>query len=99
VRRFEWDPEKAQSNLRKHGLSFLDGARVWTDPERAYLEPTFVDGEWRDLVLGSIGGFVLAVVVHTERQLDGEEIVRIISVRKATRQERRLYEDGHNPRR
>ena len=87
----EWDPQKADQNLRLHGISFLEAASVFFDP----LSITFDDwehsvSEQRWITVGaSLLGTVL-VIAHTDR---GDRI-RIISARKATRRERRIYEEG-----
>jgi hypothetical protein len=89
--KFEWDETKARSNLAKHGVSFEEAASVFGDP----LALTFVDpdhslGEKRWLTFGVSSSDRLLVVAHAER---GRSI-RIISARKATRQERGIYEHG-----
>lgn len=94
--RFEWDPDKAASNLRKHGVSFPVAARVFADPF-ALTEPDRVeDGELRWRTLGVADGIVVLLVAHTVLDDDEEgtpvEIVRIVSARKADRKERRFYE-------
>ncbi|MDP5337034.1 MAG: BrnT family toxin [Nodularia sp. (in: cyanobacteria)] len=87
---FEWNPDKAASNIEKHGVSFQEAATVFND----LLSVTFPDrdhsiGENRYVIIGISGFGQVLVVAHTER---GEK-VRIISARKATRQERRFYEE------
>jgi uncharacterized DUF497 family protein len=88
---FRWDPRKAASNLKKHGVDFREAATVFNDP----LSTTFPDldhseREQRFLTIGqSIGGRVL-VIAHTE---DGDNI-RIISARQATRREQSYYEEN-----
>lgn len=88
---FTWDSRKARANLRKHGIDFHEAATVLGDT----LSTTFPDVDYSDLeprflTIGvSERGRVL-VVVHTEES----ETVRIISARRATRQERRFYEEG-----
>jgi uncharacterized DUF497 family protein len=89
--RFEWDPAKASTNLRKHGISFEEAASVFSD-EFAYTfaDPDHSVGEQRHLTFGmSYAGHVLAVI-STERPGG----LRIISARKATRHERGIYEQG-----
>lgn len=85
----EWEPEKAERNLRRHGVAFTEAITVFGDP----LEVTIADvihseGEFRFLSLGSSEAGRLLVVAYTERQ--GR--IRIISAREATPKERRDYE-------
>jgi uncharacterized DUF497 family protein len=83
---FEWDEDKADSNLRKHGVSFEEAATAFEDPNHALLE----DGGSRYLLIGfSVRGRLLTVV-HVER---GER-ERIISAWRATETETRMYEKG-----
>jgi len=86
---FEWDPRKARSNEKKHGVSFADAATVLDDDLAITIEdPDIHEGEQRFVTLAVDSFGVLLVVVYTWR---GENI-RIISARKATRLERRRYE-------
>ena len=91
--RFEWDSVKARTNQRKHGVSFADAMHVFEDPY-ALFEPDRADrgGEVRWQALGLAGGAAVLLVAHTVREEGGDEIVRLISARRATRKERRLYE-------
>lgn len=88
---FEWDPEKARTNEKKHGIAFEDAIRVFEDPH-ALFEPDRVDesGELRWHALGMVGGVAMILVVHTIRE--GDETIRIISARRAARKERNRYE-------
>jgi len=90
---FEWDPEKARRNIAKHGVSFTLAEEVWDDPLHLLVPERVIDGEQRWLAIGSVGEVALLVVVHTYRAREGYEIVRIISARRATKYERRSYED------
>ncbi len=89
---FEWDPKKNVSNLAKHGIDFDTAAEVFEDPDCRRVFSRTEGGEERFLALGMVwsyqGRFVL-VVVHVYR--DKRRIVRIISARKATEKERKLY--------
>jgi hypothetical protein len=86
----EWDPNKADSNLEKHGVPFDEAATAFGDPlSLTIADPDHSDGEERFVLLGQSFAGRLMVVVHTYR---GERI-RIISARIATKQERRSYED------
>ena len=87
---FEWDPRKAAVNLRKHGVSFEDAQSVFAD-ERARLidDPDHSADEERFLLLGLSSSLRLLVVAHCYREAGG--VIRIISARKATREEQRFY--------
>jgi uncharacterized DUF497 family protein len=86
---FEWDDEKAISNLKKHDVSFEEGATIFNDPLIITIfDPGHSEIEERYISIGiSVQGRLL-VVVHTER----DERVRLISCRKATNTERKAYE-------
>lgn len=82
---FEWNPSKAASNLRKHGISFLEAATVFRDPlARTFEDPDHSLVERREITIGCDVSGRLLVVAHVERQ--GR--IRIISARCATRRER-----------
>lgn len=89
---FQWDEAKAESNLRKHGVSFEEAASAFADPlSIAIRDPLHSQGEDRFVLLGlSHTGRVL-VVVHVERGAS----IRVISARAATRKERKTYEEDH----
>ena len=87
---FEWNPDKAALNLEKHGVSFQEAATVFNDPlSMTFPDPDHSIRESRYVIIGLSRFGQLLVVAHTER----ETKVRIIA-RKATRQERRFYEQG-----
>ena len=88
--KFDWDPAKAASNLRKHGVSFEEAQSVFYDEFAVQFhdEPHSSDEE-RFLMLGMSSGAHLLLVCHCER--DGGDIIRIISARKATKQESSFY--------
>ena len=87
--KFEWDEEKATSNVAKHGVSFEEAASVFGDPlALTFPDPDHSVGEERMLTFGISHINRLLVVVHTER---GRSI-RVISARKATKRERGIYE-------
>jgi uncharacterized DUF497 family protein len=88
---FEWDEAKARSNLAKHGVSFEFARRVWDDPFYSLIDQ-IEDGEERWLAIGIVGGTTILAVVHVYRGDEDNQIVRIISARKATPRERRRYE-------
>ena len=91
--RFEWDRVKAVSNRRKHGVSFEDAMQVFDDPY-ALFEHDRIDesGDVRWQALGLAGGAAVLVVAHTVWEESGDEVVRLISARRATRKERERYE-------
>jgi uncharacterized protein len=91
--RFEWDPRKDKANRKKHGISFELAQRVFDDPNHLSLQDRQEGGEERWQTLGLIGPHAIVLVAHTYEDEHGEEIVRIISARKATRAERRLYDE------
>ena len=88
--RIEWDPRKAEANRRKHGVTFEDAQTVFAD-ERARLidDPDHSEEEERFVLLGLSSSLRLLVVVHCYRA-DGN-VIRIVSARKATRDEQRFY--------
>lgn len=86
----EWNPNKAHSNLEKHGISFSDAEGVLFDPNALSFEDTMAQGEQRFIVIGMDHLWRLLVVVYTHR---GDNI-RLISARRATPNERRKYENG-----
>jgi hypothetical protein len=93
--RWIWDPEKNRLNKGRHHLSFDTAQLVFADPLAASRRDTYSGGErWQ--TIGVIGS-VIVLVIHTWPEMDpatGEDIGRIISARKATRYERRIYEEG-----
>jgi len=91
--RFDWDPDKARENYRKHEVSFETAALVFDDPGFVMFPDRNVDGEERWHTIGLVRGVLLLLVVHTFREVDEEEMVRIISAREVTTHERRLYEN------
>ncbi len=85
---FEWDSAKATANLRLHGVSFEFARAVFADPFAIELHDDREDyGEQRFIVIGMAERHVLLTVVYTER----EERIRIISARRATRDEQSQY--------
>jgi hypothetical protein len=92
--RFEWDPVKARSNQRKHGVSFEDAMHVFQDPCALSEQDRIEDGERRWQTIGLAGGVVLLLVAHLVREEGPAEIVRIISARRATRKEHIRYEQN-----
>ncbi len=88
--RFEWDPEKAKSNFKKHGVSFVEAATVFGDPLAGIRDdPDHSETEDRYIIIGMSQKFRVLVVIFTERN----DAVRIISSRLATKNERKQYEE------
>jgi hypothetical protein len=91
---FSWDEAKNDINRRKHGVSFEAARLVFDDPRHVSRLERVEGGEERWQTLGRAGGMVLVLVAHTWREADGEEHIRIISAKRATSQERKLYEES-----
>lgn len=89
--RFEWDPRKAAINKRKHGISFELASLIFDDPIVEEYEEAIDNGEIRYRALGTVGRELL-FVVYTSFAEGDEEVIRIISARKATPRERRAHE-------
>ena len=87
---FEWESEKASTNLHKHGIAFETACEVFFDPFLRMIEPENLDGQIREAIIGLTMNWKLIYVVYTMRKGD---IFRIISARSVTRYERRLYEE------
>src|SRR5262249_306485 len=86
---FEWDENKARSNVQKHGITFEEAAEVFFDPLHSIGDAS-VAGEYREYIIGYNLASNLLIIIYAER---GDR-TRIISARVATRAERRLYEQG-----
>ena len=84
--RFEWDEAKRQSNLQKHGIDFVGIEKVFARTTLTILDDRFDYPETRFITLGVLSGRVV-VIAHAE----AHEVIRIISVRKATRNEEAHY--------
>lgn len=89
---FSWDDDKNALNMVKHGVSFEVAKRVFDDPLHVSRQDRVESGELRWQTIGLVADCVLLHVSHT--WLDGEEMeqVRIISARRATKIERKVYE-------
>src|SRR5260370_41159361 len=87
---FEWDADKAHSNLAKHGVSFQEEVMIFGDPLAiTFLDRDHSEEEDRFLTFGSSGDGHFLVVSHTDR----DDRTRIISARRMTRKERKAYEE------
>lgn len=93
--RFEWDSNKAQSNLKKHGVTFDEASSVFVNPlALIFDDEEHSTEEQREIIVGhSTAGRVL-LVSFTER---GKDLIRIISARRATKKERQDYEENTKP--
>jgi uncharacterized DUF497 family protein len=90
---FTWDPAKAATNLRKHGVSFETAKLVFADPFALSDQDRIENGEHRWRTIGLAGGVLVLLVAHVNIEHDdGDETIRITSARAATSRERQLYE-------
>jgi len=83
---FEWNERKSRINKAKHGISFELAVRIWLDQNH---------GELRWIAIGRVDGQMMLMAVHTYLEDEEQEIVRIISARRATTHERRRYQKGN----
>jgi uncharacterized protein len=89
---FEWNPDKADTNLKKHDISFPEASTVFADAlSMTFPDPEHSMGEERYVIIGVSELGNLLIVSHTDR----ENRIRIISARFANRQEKRFYEEGN----
>ena len=87
---FTWETHKATENIRKHKVSFEEAQTVFTDPNaRMIFDPDHSDQEDRFIILGISSALRLLVVCHCYREKD--MVIRLISARKATKQEQKQY--------
>ena len=92
---FDWDPAKARQNFKKHGVSFERAARIFLDPFAiSIFDERHRENEDRWVSIGAEENEVLIVVIHTFRNVDADvSLIRIISARKATKEEARQYHE------
>ena len=89
--KFEWDQNKAASNLSNHGISFDEAKTVFNDPLYVdFFDPDHSYNEHRYIIIGQSVNNRLLLVAYTER----EDTIRLINSREATRKERKDYEEG-----
>ncbi len=88
---FEWDDNKAKVNKKKHGISFEMAKEVFKDPFLIVQFDRVVDNEERWHAIGDMGGQRIILVVHTSSASGDTETIRMISARKASKQERLIY--------
>lgn len=93
--RFIWDALKNRSNLRKHRIGFETAVRVFLDPFHLTRQDRVVEGEDRWQTIGAVDGALVILVAYSVIG-EEEEVIRIISARKATRQERMDYEETNH---
>lgn len=92
--KFEWDEAKDRAHRRKHGASFETANLVFQDPFALMRQDRVVEGELRWQAIGRVAAELVLVVAHTVRDTDnGDEVVRLISARKALKGERKRYEE------
>jgi uncharacterized DUF497 family protein len=88
---FEWDENKAEANLSKHGVSFDEAKTVFDDPLYIdFYDPDHSDDEDRYIIIGESQQRRLLIVSYTER----DHKTRLINAREVTRKERENYEEG-----
>lgn len=93
--KFEWDENKEKSNIRKHGISFKRAETVFDDPNAVYLyDEIHSEGEERFIVIGKETSLKMETTVCHCYRGENEEIVLIISARKATKKEIGIYLSG-----
>ncbi|MCE7918891.1 MAG: BrnT family toxin [Chloroflexi bacterium CFX1] len=87
---FEWDPEKAKKNLKKHGVSFEEASTIFKDPQYiSFLDEEHSADEERHITIGMSVKARLLMAAHTARK----NLVRLISARKATKNEEEFYNE------
>lgn len=86
---FEWDEEKRKSNIAKHGLDFADAKYVFERATFTFEDDRFDYGEQRFITIGMVKSIVV-VIAHTEQN----DVIRIISMRKASKHEQKIYSQG-----
>ena len=93
--RFTWNPAKAETNRRVHGISFEKATEVFDDPNHVVGDNYFVerDGEQRYQVIGMTKRLVLLLVVFVDRSHPGTQVIHLISARKAVDYEESIYND------
>lgn len=86
--KFEWDDNKLKFNIEKHGIDFVDAIQIFSDINRIESNVMHESGEERHITIGMVNGVIL-LVVYTLRG----KIIRLISARKASKNERKCYEN------
>lgn len=91
---FEWDDDKADRNRRKHGITFADAMQVFNDPFAIAGHDHIENGERRWQIVGMIETVMVVLVAYTIEETGQDEVIRLISARRATRKERTHYEQN-----
>lgn len=89
--KFEWDIDKEKKNIKKHSINFNIASKVFLDPFFVSKQDRIVDGEKRWQTIGIVNNVKILLVAHTMTDDNADTIIRIISARRATNKERRLY--------
>lgn len=89
--KFEWNPEKAKKNLKKHGVSFEEASTIFDDPQYIrFLDEEHSAEEERYITIGMSIKARLLMAAHTARK----NLIRLISARKATKNEEKFYNEA-----
>ena len=92
--KFKWDKKKENINIKKHGITFEQASYVFADPFALNrYDDEHSDDEERWVLLGKSLNQTILLVIHTFRDEKGQEFVRIISARKATKKEEKSYKE------
>jgi uncharacterized DUF497 family protein len=91
---FEWSDDKAANNRRKHGIAFRDATQVFNDPFAIAGEDHIESGERRWQIIGMVERVIVVLVAYTIEEVGQDEVIRLISARRATRKERIRYEQN-----
>jgi uncharacterized DUF497 family protein len=89
---FEWDEDKRLSNIDRHGIDFIDAPLIWQNPMLVHQDVRKDYGETRWIALGRLLETIV-LVVYTERAGN----IRLISIRRANKHERKIYEETFGP--
>jgi uncharacterized protein len=91
---YEWDPKKAAANLKKHKVSFAEGATVFTDPSAlTFDDPDHSLTQKRFITVGTSSKGRILFLAHADR---GDDRIRIISARRTTKSEAHAYQEARN---
>jgi uncharacterized DUF497 family protein len=91
---YEWDEHKNKINQAAHGIDFRTGAEVFDDPCFVAFVESIKDGEERWHAIGMVRAVTVVAVVHTYSEKGSDEVIRIISCRRASSHERKIYEEA-----
>ncbi len=97
--RFTFDPEKKRSNPKNHpGITFEMAEEVFNDPGQVMVDSYYIaeDGEQRYQIIGLSGMLVLLLVVFVDRSINGDEVIHLISARKANDYEEAIYAEANH---